>query len=109
MKNYTIKLFLILMLLVALLIAGCGGGGGSSEVSENVMENKIPLPDTVREDFDLDAYYQQWVDAGGIPVVSRENVNPYALAEAAWLIQQVFGHRPGTADRWRKKKRFVSL
>ena len=104
MKNYTIKLFLILMFLIALLIAGCGGGGGSSEVSENVTENKFSIPDTVREEFELDAYYQQWVDAGGLPVVSGENVSPYALAEAAWLIQQVIGHRPEVLEEMAEKK-----
>ena len=95
------------MLLVALLIAGCGGGGGGSEVSENVAENKIPIPDTVREEFELDAYYQQWVDAGRLPIVSRENVSPYALAEAAWLIQQVIGHHPDVLEAM-AEKRYVS-
>ena len=103
MKSYN-HLFLILMFLIALLIAGCGGGGGGSEVGENVSENKIPIPDTVREEFELDAYYQQWVDAGGIPVVSREKVNPYALEEAAWLIQQVIGHRPEVLEEMAEKK-----
>ena len=104
MKNLNINQYLILMFLVALLIAGCGGGGGSSEVSENVTENKFSIPDTVREEFELDEYYQQWVDAGGIPVVSRENVNPYALEEAAWLIQQVIGHQPDVLQAMAEKK-----
>ena len=113
MKNLNISQYLILMLLVALLIAGCGGGGGGSEVSENVTEtevsenvteNKFSIPDTVREEFELDAYYQQWVDAGGLPVVSGENVSPYALAEAAYLIQQVIGHRPEVLQAMAEKK-----
>ena len=79
-------------------------------ISENVTENKIPIPDTVREEFELDAYYQQWVDAGGLPVVSGENVSPYALAEAAWLIQQVIGHRPEVLEEMAEKKvRFTVL
>ena len=73
-------------------------------ISENVTENKFSIPDTVREEFELDAYYKQWVDAGGIPVVSRENVNPYALEEAAWLIQQVIGHRPEVLEEMAEKK-----
>ena len=104
MKNLNINQYLILMFLVALLIAGCGGGGGGSEVSENVTENKFSIPDTVREEFELDAYYQQWVNAGGIPVVSRENVNPYALEEAAYLIQQVIGHQPDVLQAMAEKK-----
>ena len=119
MKNLNINQYLILMFLVALLIAGCGGGGGGSEVSENVTEtevsenvteNKFSIPDTVREEFELDAYYQQWVDAGGLPVVSGENVSPYALAEAAYLIQQVIGHRPEVLQEMAEKKvRFAVL
>ena len=104
MKNLNINQYLILMFLVALLIAGCGGGGGGSEVSENVTENKFSIPDTVREEFELDAYYKQWVDAGGLPVVSGENVSPYALAEAAWLIQQVIGHRLDVLKAMAEKK-----
>ena len=120
MKNLNINQYLILMFLVALLIAGCGGGGGGgsevsenvteTEVSENVTENKFSIPDTVREEFELDAYYQQWVDAGGLPVVSGENVSPYALAEAAYLIQQVIGHRPEVLQEMAEKKvRFAVL
>ena len=73
-------------------------------ISENVTENKFSIPDTVREEFELDAYYQQWVDAGGLPVVSGENVSPYALAEAAWLIQKVIGHRPEVLEEMAEKK-----
>ena len=73
-------------------------------ISENVTENKFSIPDTVREEFELDAYYKQWVDAGGIPVVSRENVNPYALEEAAYLIQQVIGHQPDVLQAMAEKK-----
>ena len=58
----------------------------------------------MREKFEPDAYYQQWVDAGGLPVVSGENESPYALAEAAWLIQQVIGHRPAVLEAMAEKK-----
>lgn len=50
--------------------------------------------DTIRENFELPNFYQQWIDVGGFPVVASEKVNPHALQEAAWLIQQVIGHRP---------------
>ena len=36
--------------------------------------------------------------------MSRENVSPYALAEAAWLIQQVIGHRPEVLEEMAEKK-----
>ena len=44
--------------------------------------------------FELDPFYQQWIDVAGFPVVASEKVNPYALKEAAWLIWQMIGHRP---------------
>ena len=64
----------------------------------------------MREKFEPDAYYQHWVDAGELPVVSRENVSPYALEEAAWLIQQLIGHRPEVLEAMAEKKvRFAVL
>ena len=70
-----------------------------SESSEDVTEDfLIPEPSvpslTVRENFELTSFYQQWIDVDGYPVVASENVNPYALKEAAWLIRQLMSHRP---------------
>ena len=48
----------------------------------------------VRETFGLTSFYQQWIDVQGFPVVASENVNPYAVKEAAWLIGQLMSHRP---------------
>ncbi len=60
----------------------------------DTVEITTTLPDTVRQEFELPGFYQQWIDVGGFPVVASEKVNPHALQEAAWLIQQVIGHRP---------------
>ena len=54
----------------------------------------VPPPPTVRDAFDLDPFYQQWIDVGGLPVLASAKVNPYAVKEAAWLIWQMIGHRP---------------
>ena len=59
----------------------------------NISE-PVPPSFTVRQAFELDPFYQQWVDVEGLPVVASEKVNPYALKEAAWLIWQMIGHRP---------------
>ena len=48
----------------------------------------------LRETFGLTPFYQQWLDVEGYPVVASENVNPYAVKEAAWLIRQLMSHRP---------------
>lgn len=38
-------------------------------------------------------FYKQFADAG-IPVVASQKVNPFALREAAFLINNMIGHRP---------------
>ncbi len=48
----------------------------------------------VRRNFGHSAFYRQWIDVDGYPVVASENVNPYALKEAAWLIWHLTRHRP---------------
>ena len=59
----------------------------------NILE-PVPPPTIVRETFNLDPFYTQWIDVEGLPVVASAKVNPYAIKEAAWLIRQVIGHRP---------------
>ena len=61
--------------------------------SINIPE-PVPPPFAVRQAFELDPFYQQWIDVEGLPVVTSAKVNPYALKEAAWQIKQMVGHRP---------------
>ena len=60
--------------------------------SLNIAE-PVPPPATVRKTFNLDAFYEQWIDVEGLPVVASAKVDPYAVKEAAYLIQQMIGHR----------------
>ncbi len=53
-----------------------------------------PPPPDVRAYFNLDPYYEQWIDVKGFPVLASGKVNPYAVKEAAWQIRQMIGHRP---------------
>ncbi len=70
----------------------------------------VPPPATVRDAFDLDPFYQQWIDVEGFPVVASAKVNPYALKEAAWLIRQMIGHRPEVIEALvQRKVRFVVI
>ncbi len=63
-------------------------------MSENIHISKpMSPPDTVRERFNLDPFYAQWLDVEGLPVVASAKVNPYAIKEAAWLVRQMIGHR----------------
>lgn len=58
----------------------------------NISEPQPPST-AVRETFNLDPFYVQWIDVEGLPVVASAKVSPYALKEAAWLILQMIGHR----------------
>ena len=60
--------------------------------SVNIPEPVSP-PVAVRETFNLDPFYEQWIDVEGLPVVASAKVNPYAVKEAAYLIRQMIGHR----------------
>ena len=62
--------------------------------AQNVkISEPTPPPDAVRKTFNLDPFYEQWIDVEGLPVVASTKVNPYAVREAAWLIRQMVGHR----------------
>ena len=65
----------------------------NSANADNIPE-PIPPPAIVREFFELDPYYEQWINVEGLPVIASAKVNPYALKEAAWLIKKMIGHRP---------------
>jgi hypothetical protein len=40
------------------------------------------------------AFYTQSVSANGFPITASARVNPYALKEAAWLVDSMLAHRP---------------
>ena len=65
----------------------------NSANSVNIPE-PVPPSAIVRDFFELDPFYEQWIDVGGLPVIASAKVNPYALKEAAWLITKMIGHRP---------------
>ena len=65
----------------------------NSANGDNIPEPVLP-PTVVRDFFELDPFYEQWINVGGLPVIASAKVNPYALKEAAWLIKKMIGHRP---------------
>ena len=65
----------------------------NSVKSGNIPE-PVPPPAIVRDFFELDPFYEQWINVGGLPVVASAKVNPYAVKEAAWLLEKMIGHRP---------------
>ena len=68
----------------------------------NISE-PVPPPATVRKTFNLDPFYEQWIDVEGLPIVASAKVNPYAVKEAAWLIRQMIGASAGHIAGTRKK------
>ena len=76
----------------------------------NNIPEPVPPPQAVRDFFDLDSFYQQWINVGGFPVLASEKVNPYAVKEAAWVIYQMIGHRGDILEVLaRHRKRFTVL
>ena len=58
----------------------------------NILE-PVPPPAAVRDFFELDPYYQQWINVRGFPVLASAEVSPYTVKEAAWTIGHMVGHR----------------
>ncbi len=52
-----------------------------------------PVPEAVRTEFKLDAFYQKHLDAGGFPVVASAKVRDEALREAAWILDHLLEGR----------------
>lgn len=44
------------------------------------------------------AFYTQSLKANGFPIVASANVNPYALKETAFIMDQMLAHRPDVRD-----------
>ena len=82
---YLTNIFMVFVLFFSIQLAAIGQ-------RINIPE-PVPPPAAVRATFDLDPFYEQWIDVGGFPVVASAKTSPYALKEAAWLIQQMIGHR----------------
>ena len=62
------------------------------------------VPAEVRRRLRLHRFYTQHVDVGGLPVIGSKKVSPYALREAAWLIEQMLGDRPDVLARLVRNK-----
>lgn len=53
-----------------------------------------PVPAEVREQWKLDDFYQKYVPAGLLPIVSSTNASDYALLETRYLVEKMLGGRP---------------
>ncbi|HXG48850.1 MAG TPA: hypothetical protein VNO52_14600 [Methylomirabilota bacterium] len=64
----------------------------TSEVPVQAMRFDPPDPDGIP------AFYTQRVKAGGFPIVASAQVNPYALKEAAYLVDLMLARRPDVRE-----------
>lgn len=66
-------------------------GGG-----ETLIESKVPVQ--AHRLGGIPAFYTQRIDANGYPIVASAKVNPYALKEAAHLIDLMLAKRPDVRE-----------
>ena len=74
---------------------------GRDDQSEMKVTSRVPVQgfrfDPPAKD-GVPAYYTQRVDAHGFPIVASAKVNPYALKEAAFLVDLMLAKRPDVRD-----------
>lgn len=53
-----------------------------------------PVPDALREKFDLDPFYQKSLMVDGLPILGSAKVSDPALREAAWIVRKMLTAHP---------------
>jgi len=81
-KSWTSRLIGLLILLLA----------GNLFAKTNSVVG--PVPAEVRDKWELSDYYQKYLAAGPLPIVSSTNATDYALLEAQYIVRQLLGGRP---------------
>jgi hypothetical protein len=74
---------------------------GQQDKTEATISSVVPVQGfrfdpTAKEG--IPAFYTQQVSANGFPIVASNGVNPLALQEAAWIVNQMLVHRPDIRD-----------
>ena len=75
----------------------------------NNIPEPVPPPKEVRDFFDLDPFYQRWINVEGFPVLASVKVSRYAVKEAAWLIWHVTRYRPEILKTMAQKRQRYSI
>jgi len=78
--------------IVGLMIAGVGLLLTTSRAETSSVVG--PVPATVRQEWRLDDFYQKYLAAGPLPIVSSTNTSDFALLETQYLIQKLLSGRP---------------
>ncbi len=85
------KLYFVIILLTFLAFIALPNSFGQRPYS---VPEPVKPSAAVREAFNLDEFYQQWIDVDGFPILASKKVSPYAVKEVAWLIHQITRHSP---------------
>ena len=96
MKKLQLLAFTLLLSSFLFLPMGTASDVPFTDVPFDVTDipEPAPPPKEVRDFFNLDPYYQQWINVRGFPVLASAEVRPYTVKEAAWTIGHMVGHRP---------------
>jgi len=62
-----------------------------------------PVPDEVRQEWKLDEFYQKYISAGPLPIVSSTNASDYALLETCYLVDKMLSGRPDILEALAKR------
>ncbi|MGE4179083.1 MAG: hypothetical protein AB7J34_04605 [Limisphaerales bacterium] len=74
---------------------------GREDRSERIVTSLVPVQGVRFDPPDKDgvpAFYTQRIDAHGYPIVASARVNPYALREAAYLVDLMLAQRPDVRE-----------
>ena len=67
--------------------------GTGQAAAEPLRDAVGPVPQAIRDKFELSPFYQKYVSLNGLPVVGSTNVSDYALREAAWILRHMLSGR----------------
>jgi xylan 1,4-beta-xylosidase len=83
----------------------------TAATSVSAAERRVePVPQAMRDKFNLDPFYEKYLNAGGLPVLSSGKVSDAGLLEAAHLIDQMLIHRDDVRQELIKRRvRFVVM
>lgn len=96
----------LLPLLLAFLLGSCSDGPAAPEgpVCNTPLCDREPL-----DALGVDPFYQKFVDASGIPVISSEKVEDEALLVAREIVQEMLGYRPDVREAMISRRAYVGI
>lgn len=68
-----------------------------------------PVPVEVREKWELDVFYQKYIAAGPLPIVSSSNTSDKALLETSYLVDKMLSGRPDILNALAERRAKVAV